>query len=323
MGHIPPASVITKLDDTRLSSTVAAPDTWDRYLNTESSPTQGWCVSRNWYKVQPSSCCKTPVGNTTTSQGTNGLCFVPPIALESPSEASKAEAHLAGGRCVDPIALFQAQSEAAKTGEIVLSSTRCDTVCMSTSKNPDEEDEICIRPRKDLELLRITLLPPPWDPEAAPDGREKSGGTSADARTVIWNGPKEEIWEQLTVGRLRPKSQWIPAYLPVWTQLFLRYLQIISLSLFIFNLLPIPKLDGGLILGILMDIGGSAISATSPSRRYEYSAELMEKGENLSSSSISPGGNLRRQVERAIGLSTIGLLLLVCLLSAWREVALE
>lgn len=66
---------------------------------------------------------------------------------------------------------------------------------MSTSKNPNEDDEICIRPRKDLELLKITLLPPPWNSEASEEG-EKLGGTNAKTRTVVWKGPKEEIWEQ-------------------------------------------------------------------------------------------------------------------------------
>lgn len=324
-GHIPPASVITRVDDTRLSSAVATPDTWDKYLTSSAKDSvQGWCVSRNWYKVQTSSCCKLPVGNATASDGQNGLCFIPPSAFAAPSEISKADAHLASGRCVDPIALFQTSAEATKTGEAILSTSRCDTVCMSTSRNPNEEDEICIRPRKDLELLRITILPPPWYSESPTEEKEKLGNMNSNSRTVVWNGPKEEVWQQLTVGKLRPKAHWVPVYLPVWTQLFFKYFQIITLSLFIFNLLPIPKLDGGIILSIVLDIMSSMISTTSASRQYEYSTELMEKGEesHLSSSSTSSrSGGLRWQVERGIGLGTIGLLVLVCLFSMWREIS--
>lgn len=46
--------------------------------------------------------------------------------------------------------------------------------------------EICIRPRKEVELLRIGITLPPWEVES----------TGRKATTVIWSGPREEVWDQ-------------------------------------------------------------------------------------------------------------------------------
>ncbi len=113
-----------------------------------------------------------------------GICFTPPRSAGNHTE----DTHLEGGRCVDPITLFMTPQELSDAGESALSSSRCNTVCMNGGSKVEDtrETEICIRPRKDSELLRIRIRLPTWAVQA----REPV------LKTVIWNGPREEVWEQ-------------------------------------------------------------------------------------------------------------------------------
>lgn len=102
-------------------------------------------------------------------------------------------------------------------------------------------------------------------------------------------------------------------------ELPIRYLETITLSLFVFNLLPIARLDGAQILSLVFDMT-SPVSHSSI--RDESAAELMEKGEPMGGGPL-PGRRAldwRKQAERVIGLGTAGLVLIVCVLSTWREV---
>ncbi|KAJ8082502.1 hypothetical protein PM082_008357 [Marasmius tenuissimus] len=73
--------------------------------------------------------------------------------------------------------------------------------------------------------------------------------------TLLWNGPKQEIWDQVTVSRWKPRIRFIPANAIFVVKSFLDYLVSASLSLFFFNLLPVSFLDGGhLLKAILNDL---------------------------------------------------------------------
>ncbi|KAG8900882.1 hypothetical protein FRB99_005691 [Tulasnella sp. 403] len=292
-GHIPLGSIITKVDDVWLGKTDGGTRSWQSYLGSYKAPQdlQGWCVSRDWYKVQPSSCCRRLSANVTTDPG---LCFVPPQTGTDTSQ----DAHLEQGRCVDPVSIFMTPSEAAEIGETLISTSRCENVCMTTgTKHEILHDEICIRPRKDVELLRINLRSPKWTASAADR-----------IKTVIWNGPKEEVLEQLTVGILRPKRWWIPIYLPIWVRLFFEYLSTITLSLFVFNLLPIARLDGAQIVGLLLDTVGLVDRKVG---EWYYDVESLEKGEVSGPTAKVGMGTWRRRIETVVGMTTAALLILV------------
>lgn len=124
--------------------------------------------------VQAASCCQ----SKGISKDDNGLCF-------APRSASRGDQSLRQGRCVDPFALFMTPSEAIESGELALSASRCQNVCMHTDSGDDGDDQLCIHPREDLHLLRISLVLPPWETVG-----------DKNSKTVIWNGPKEEVWEQ-------------------------------------------------------------------------------------------------------------------------------
>nr|VWP02519.1 N/A [Ganoderma boninense] len=129
---------------------------------------------------------------------------------------------------------------------------------------------LCIRPRGDQELVSFTIHVPPWLRKDKEDVERK----------LVWQGDSSEILEEgplslpflfLTSLRLLtlPVSivevgDWLPTYrvlpmgLPVvWNTLFL-YLKMLSLSLYFFNLLPLPFLDGGQLFDVLYDWRTSA-----------------------------------------------------------------
>jgi membrane-associated protease RseP (regulator of RpoE activity) len=75
------------------------------------------------------------------------------------------------------------------------------------------------------------------------------------------------------VGAVLPRSSWLPLSWPLWIDLFFeyveprihyiwlistllnsRYFKLISLSLYFFNLLPLPFLDGSQLISALLDL---------------------------------------------------------------------
>ncbi|KAG9311346.1 hypothetical protein JVU11DRAFT_8448 [Chiua virens] len=70
---------------------------------------------------------------------------------------------------------------------------RCDSVmtCVSSS---------CVVPRRDQELVRISVL------------RDYASARMEDM--IVWKGPKEEIWEQVQVSKLRPRFPFVSIKLP-------------------------------------------------------------------------------------------------------------
>ncbi|KIY66327.1 hypothetical protein CYLTODRAFT_491571 [Cylindrobasidium torrendii FP15055 ss-10] len=120
----------------------------------------------------------------------------------------------------------------------LLTSSNKTTRCQSDAECGD--DGTCIRPDENAKLLRITML-------------EYIRGE--DPEIILWRGDKEEIWETVTVDILRPRLQIFPSWLPGVVFLFESYMQTITLSLFLLNLLPLPFLDGSQFLYTLLELG--------------------------------------------------------------------
>ncbi|KAL0071010.1 hypothetical protein AAF712_001568 [Marasmius tenuissimus] len=121
---------------------------------------------------------------------------------------------------------------------------RCirDHECSGLSRDQDHDtglDAFCVWPDATTSFTRIGLRHP---------------GDEVD-ETLLWNGPKQEIWDQVTVSRWKPRIRFIPANAIFVVKSFLDYLVSASLSLFFFNLLPVSFLDGGhLLKAILNDL---------------------------------------------------------------------
>ena len=170
-------------------------------------------------------------------------------------------------RCVDPLLFLDAPDTA--------STRRC------ASSVDCGHGQLCIRPRGDQELVSFTIHVPPWLRKDKEDVERK----------LVWQGDSSEILDEGPSVLLLTSHQfltfsvpvvevgdWLPTYgvlpmgLPVlWNTMFLcglscarclarfthdvhfRYLKMLSLSLFFFNLLPLPFLDGGQLFDVLYD----------------------------------------------------------------------
>ncbi|WVR09081.1 hypothetical protein IAU60_006142 [Kwoniella sp. DSM 27419] len=91
---------------------------------------------------------------------------------------------------------------------------------------------VCVRPRVDeggSNVLRIGV---------------RRGGRDSD-QVISWYGPRSEVLAAVSVGAQGARG-WKAGVR--WSALFLRYMSAISLSLFLFNLLPLPYTDGTQLL---------------------------------------------------------------------------
>jgi len=124
--------------------------------------------------------------------------------------------------CVDPLPIFTKPS-----------SPRC------TYTTDCSADTICVAPDKRSRLLRLTFRPSLADIE--------------DERVVVWSGSHREVWEEVQVGNWLPRLWILPLWLPPLLDIFWQYLTMATLSLYLFNLLPLPHLDGTELLSSILD----------------------------------------------------------------------
>ncbi|KDQ08019.1 hypothetical protein BOTBODRAFT_48412 [Botryobasidium botryosum FD-172 SS1] len=293
LEHLLPGSLITYLDDSLMSDA----EQWKSHLlkPLENNAPQGWCVSQLWFEDQPVDCC---LGNSSTSSTS---CFLPSLPHD-------------GGHCLDPVPLFTSPAESSALSE------RCDDFCKPPSSTTDPPSKICVRPRSDTQLLRITVLPPLWAPLP-----------QRITKTIVWSGPKKEVWDQVRIGRFQPTTTWVPAALPPLWDLFTYYMSTITFSLYFFNLLPIRVLDGGQFLREAMRLlEGSSIRGDDSDEAGVYDIEALEAG-------IETGTDLGRYegarsrtrrrrrwtgvMERYLEMGTIALGGWIVLGTAWLELA--
>ncbi|KAF9000773.1 hypothetical protein BDZ89DRAFT_694474 [Hymenopellis radicata] len=104
-------------------------------------------------------------------------------------------------------------------------------------------DSLCVRPDTVAHLFRLTVRFPDWKENDAED-------------VILWHGPRAEVWQEVEIGILRPRINLLPLWLPGLLFVFEGYLKTAMLSLFLFNLLPLPYLDGSQLLDALLDMIG-------------------------------------------------------------------
>ncbi|KAF8958412.1 hypothetical protein BDZ97DRAFT_1668560 [Flammula alnicola] len=115
--------------------------------------------------------------------------------------------------------------------------------CTSSDGCPPES--ACVRPQKESQLMRLTVRP--------------SASHIDEDTVVLWSGPSAEVWEEgnlvqtVRVGNWVPRIWILPLWLPPLLATFWEYLSMATLSLYFFNLLPLPYLDGAELLHALLD----------------------------------------------------------------------
>jgi len=107
--------------------------------------------------------------------------------------------------------------------------TRCEGSCTN--------GQMCVRLRGGEEFLRISV---------------QSDDRNNTMRMVLWRGAREEIYQGVDVTRWRPRSQFLPLWFPNLATKIAQYIQTLTLSLFLLNVLPLPQLDGGILLDAVL-----------------------------------------------------------------------
>ncbi|KAF8154677.1 hypothetical protein B0H34DRAFT_783787 [Crassisporium funariophilum] len=127
--------------------------------------------------------------------------------------------------CIDPIPLLTKSDENRR---------RCSSVseCSSIST--------CVVPHKQSQLLRMTVRPSLY-------------AVDQDV-VVLWSGSPKEVWEEVQVGIWLPRAWVLPLWLPTLLGTFWEYLKMATISLYFFNLLPLPYLDGEELLRSIIDL---------------------------------------------------------------------
>ncbi|KZT06600.1 uncharacterized protein LAESUDRAFT_812593 [Laetiporus sulphureus 93-53] len=273
--HLPPGALITYVDDTPLSSASSAGDAWSALLS--AYPAQedalGWCVPRAWFDEQPNSCCLPPSQSHADLQA-QLACFV------SQDDGSDT------GRCLDPLPLLSA-----------LPNPKAPRRCASASACGSAHEFACVCPGKEERLVRLRVVMPVGE-----EGRE---------RVVVWQGEKEEILEEVEVSTYLPRTRLLPLRLPLLVNAFFTYLLALSLSLYVFNLLPLSFLDGGQFLDALLDLFSSFSSVTSGFG--DGDVELGSVGDHMQGTVVGEGraehghGRWKRRVLRTAHWVSAGL----------------
>ncbi|KAL1939309.1 hypothetical protein VTO73DRAFT_10112 [Trametes versicolor] len=213
-GHLPVGAVIYKVGDEMLAAPEGAVERWDVLMSATPSKSQ---PSLGWCAEEA----------WFTSQ--DASCCTARRSAVSSLSCFAAFGEARAERCVDPLRFLQP----AETQSVL----RC------TSATECGHDQLCIRPRGDQELVTLTMHLPPW-----------MRANEADAeRTVVWQGDRSEVAEEVDLGDWLPSYSWQPMGLPfVWGTLF-SYMKMLTLSLYFFNLLPLPVLDGGQLYDTLYE----------------------------------------------------------------------
>ena len=135
----------------------------------------------------PGDCCKAHSTSDGTPPFVQLSCFVP-----RGSASDIGDQHTGTGRCLDPVPLL-APAVGAKM-QVPRCSTHSDCITEDSDGNAEEIVQMeCVQPAKNSHLLRIAVAPPAWEVADA-TGRH----SELQARIVLWDGPKEEVYEQST-----------------------------------------------------------------------------------------------------------------------------
>ncbi|KAH9915065.1 peptidase family M50-domain-containing protein [Epithele typhae] len=253
-GYVPVGAVIYKIGDDALADRAQGTDRWAQLLTAAedrgeraSGPVLGWCAEEPWFVALGQDCCHAPAAAPTRS------CF-------TSAAVGRGAGVGAFEGCVDPLLFLDPDPDAPVR--------RCETAADCGRV------QACVRPRGDQPLVALKMHLPPW---------LRADGDGEPERTLVWQGDRDEIAREVEVGDWLASSSWLPMALPAVCTLFFTYMQMLTLSLYFFNLLPLPFLDGGQLLDVLttsrgapsrtdadaedIELGGGEAARTVASRR--------------------------------------------------------
>jgi len=194
----------------------------------------------------------------------HGCCAAPP-----PGPGSEA--------CLIPLRSDETPRCVEASGLLVpteIEVTRCEWSCA--------DGQTCARLRRGEQFLRIGV---------------QSVDHESSTRVVLWRGQHEEIYDDVDVTRWRPRWPILPLWLPTLVTEIIIYTRTLTLSLFLLNVLPLPRLDGG----ILMDAVLHHLDFTSST---EVDIEVGLRETNMPSP--SPRGRHLNRVLRGITTGLLG-----------------
>ncbi|KAI0644139.1 hypothetical protein C8Q79DRAFT_1002094 [Trametes meyenii] len=233
-GHLPLGAVIYKVGDESLASQHGAEREWETLM---SRPARGSPPSLGWCVEGAWFSAQDDVCCSARRAGVPSLsCFATVSGVASQ-------------HCVDPLRFLQ-----PPRGESLRR-------CVSTTECG--HDQLCIRPRGDQELLSLTVHIPSWLRINEADME----------RTIVWQGDRSEIFEEVETGDWLPNYRWLPMALPFVWGTFFSYLKMLTLSLYFFNLLPLPILDGGQLFDIMNHAWTTRQSEEFPMNHIEDGVE--------------------------------------------------
>ncbi|KAJ7083720.1 hypothetical protein B0H15DRAFT_850488 [Mycena belliarum] len=143
----------------------------------------------------------------------------------------------------------------------------------------------CVRPDESANILRLGVY------------------ANGQDEVVLWSGPLAEVYEQVDVGKLFPRFRLLPLWIYTSTRLFWVYLKMATMSLYLFNLLPLPYLDGAQFIHALSDMTLHAGSAYD-----EYDIEAL-------AASTSNRGRWKERLAKSISVATLCLFVLSTILA--------
>ncbi|KAI0666366.1 hypothetical protein C8Q78DRAFT_984221 [Trametes maxima] len=274
-GHLPTGAVIYKVGDESLVSQDGAEQRWETLMSTRA---RGSVPSLGWCAEEAWFSAQDDACCSSRHAGVPSLsCFATVSGVASQ-------------RCVDPLRFLQSPTD--EHLRRCVSSTDCG------------HNQLCIRPRGDQELVSITVHIPPWLRAAEADME----------RTIVWQGDRSEVFEEVETGDWLPNYRWLPKGLPfVWSALF-SYFKMLTLSLYFFNLLPLPVLDGGQLFDVLDAAWATRQSAVGE----EFPMNHIEDGEEpMVSRSVVTGWRYeaKTRIRRAVHIAVCTLLALCIILS--------
>ncbi|KAI0084668.1 hypothetical protein BDY19DRAFT_970529 [Irpex rosettiformis] len=307
-GYLPTLSVITDLDDQSLTSADGSLDIWTSYLSSTTNPDTnamndrglGWCVDGRWFLDHRSDGCCTPHESSSSAQG---ACFSADSSLEIER------------RCIPPLSVLQPSSSHEKPDDGSSSELkRCREAAHCASHS------LCARLDQKEDLLRIKLVLPP-----SHSSREKGDNPSdeREIKTVVWSGPREELLEEVEVSTYLPRYAFLPLGVPNAGAVLFSYVSTLTLSLYLFNLLPLPYLDGSQLLEALFDF---VQERTSINSSRSASGDL-ESGYNSSSTRLGAlrlrswkADRWRTKMVGGAKVISVGLMGLCVILGVWNAI---
>ncbi|KAH8996206.1 hypothetical protein EDB92DRAFT_1794110 [Lactarius akahatsu] len=149
----------------------------------------------------------------------HGCCTAPP-----PGPSSDA--------CLVPLT-DEETSRCTNASELLVPTTNVVTRC----EGPCTNGQMCVRLRGGEEFLRI---------------RVRSDDPKNPTRVILWRGARDEIYQGVDVTRWRPRSPFLPLWFPNLAAEIMQYIQTLTISLFFLNVLPLPQLDGGILLDAVL-----------------------------------------------------------------------